>query len=413
MGTEFFVHHPILGLLSNLPVLLGALALWLVCVPAFMRPLARRPGPWLTVTFIATRLLFMLFIVVALRHVSLDLSTYFQAQGDAVRQGGLPYRDFTTSYAPLFPYLMALPTALRGEVVPLFLFFIACDGVTLLLLVALARARGAAPAAAAWLYAAAPVTWYFLVRYGQDEALSAAFLAGACLLMARRREGWAAFVLALGFAATKFTFGLFVPPFFIAARHPGRFALVAGLTVLAAFAPFVLAGAPVLRPLTGESAGLGFGPSVWRLPVVFTPFVAGRGVSALLGLALLVVWAYGWRRRTALALEPQLLLGGLVFLILSPKVMPMYITPFWALAALRLAGPPTRPGELRLAVLSNLLLGVWWYLDAGGIGGQFGPIVQAVAILCTAAIPLTLAAWVVAILRDAEGQAPIGASATT
>jgi hypothetical protein len=120
-----------------------------------------------------------------------------------------------------------------------------------------------------------------------------------------------------------------------------------------------------------------------------------------------------WRCWWCGPLETQLLLGGLVFLILSPKVMPMYITPFWALAALRLAGPPARPVELRLAVLSNLLLGVWWYLDAGGIGGQFGPIVQALAILCTAAIPLALAAWVVAILRATEVPAPVGASATT
>lgn len=403
MGTEFFVRHPILGLLSNLPVLLGALALLLLRLPAARAALERRPGATLGLTFLATRLLFMAFIVLALGHVSLDLSTYFQAQGDAVRQGGLPYRDFTTSYAPLFPYLMALPTAFRGEVVPLFLFFIACDGLTLVLLMALARARGAAAVGAAWLYAAAPVTWYFLVRYGQDEALSAAFLAGACLLMARRREGWAAFVLALGFAATKFTFGLFVPPFFIVARRPLRFALVAGLTVAAAFAPFVLAGAPVLRPLTGESAGLGFGPSVWRLPVVFTPFVVGPAVSALLALALGGLWWHGWRRRAAQGLETLLLLSGLVFLVLSPKVMPMYITPFWALAALRLAGPPERTGELRLAAALNLLLGVWWYLDAGGINGQFGPAVQALAVLCTAAIPVALSAWAVLILREPGG----------
>lgn len=399
MGTEFFRHHPVLGLLSNLPVLAGAALMLLLEWGPFRHRLERRPAPWLWGTFLVTRVAFLLLIAGALHHVSLDLSTYFQVQGDAVRQGQLPYRDFTTSYSPLFAYLMALPTALPGGSLPLFLFFIACDAAALALLLPLARARigREREAAAGWLYVAAPVTWYFLVRYAQDEALSTLCLTGAALLAARGRETAASVAAAVGFSVTKFTFGIFVPPLALGTRHPTRWLLTAAAVAAALYLPFVLAGAPVWRPLFSESSGIGFGPSIWRLPVVFTPLRLGWWSSLLLGAGLLAIWLSA-RRAGKQAGDTLALATGLVFLVLSPKVMPMYITPFWGLAALWLAGTG-RPADRRRAALLNVLLGIWWYLDAGGIQGGFGVGVQALAALVTLAIPILIALWVRRILE--------------
>lgn len=400
MGTEFFRLHPAIGLLSNLPVLVGALLMLLLDWPPFRRHLDRRPSTWLWGTFALTRLGFLILIVGALGHVSLDLSTYFEAQGQAIRAGGLPYRDFTTSYSPLFAYLMALPTALPGGSLPIFLFFIACDAGALLLVLSLASRRVGVEQATAvgWLYVTAPVTWYFLVRYAQDEALSTLLLTGAAVLAARGRDTLAGLAAGVGFAATKFTFGLFIPPLALASRRTGVLLLVAGAAVAAIYLPFLLAGAPVWRPIFSESSGIGYGPSVWRLPVVFTPLKLGWWSSLILLAGLVAVWlvtSRGGQRRT----ESPILATGLLFLLLSPKVMPMYITPFWGVAALWLVGSGG-PADRRRAALLNVALGTWWYLDAGGITGDFGRGVQGVAVATTLAIPVLLAFWLWRVLRD-------------
>lgn len=398
MGTEYFRLHPVLGILSNAPVLAGAIALLFPAHPRLARLIERHPAVWIGSLYFVTRVLFILFVVVQLRHVSLDLGTYFETQGWSVLQGRLPYRDFASSYAPLFPYLMALPALFRGPL-PFFVFFAACDLLALVLVMRAvslshdqdAAAAGRTAARAGWIYAAAPVTWYFLVRYGQDEALAAAFLAAAACLLKMRRDLLSAAVLGLGFAATKFTFGIFIPPFAIASRGPARFLATFGIIAAAAYLPFAAAGLPVWRPLFAESAGLGFGPSVWRLPIVFTPFSAGWPVTLALAAGLLAVWFAPSLMGARLGLERHVLLTGCVFLVLSPKVMPMYATPFWPFAAIWLA----RHGgtrELIAAALLNVLLGVWWYFDAGGIHGMFGAVIQALSALVTAAVPVTLIA---------------------
>jgi hypothetical protein len=405
MGTEYFRLHPWIGLLSNAPVLLGAGLMLLLLCARFRAVLDRRPAALLIPLFLATRVVFLGLVVGLLGHVSLDLTTYFEAQGQAVLEGKLPYRDFGSSYAPLFPFLIAPALLTPWPVVAIFLFFVVCDALTLLLLARHSgpdtpHERGVA-LRAAWLYAAAPVTWYFLVRYGQDEALSALILVAAFTLAARRRETAAALLLGLGFCATKFTFGIFMVPFWLASRRRGTFLAAAALPVVVVFGAALVAGLPVWRPLLGETVELGFGPSVWRLPVLFTPLVLGRWAGVVLALALLGLW--GWMstrtpRPDTSHVPALLILTGGVFLLLSPKVLPMYVTPFWPFVALWLARNGTRR-DIGLAALLNLLLGTWWYFDAGGIHGMFGPLVVAVAVLVTAAIPVLLGVLLLRVAR--------------
>ena len=354
----------------------------------FRTRLESRPGPWISALFVATRLLFLALVVGQLGHVSLDLTTYFEAQGRAVLAGGLPYRDFACSYAPLFPFLMAPLVLLPWPVPAIFLLFVICDFITLRAIGQLAR-TAAGRARVGWLYAAAPVTWYFLVRYGQDEALAASLLALAGLSLRRGRAVRAGLWLGLGFCITKFTFGLALPPFWLATRARGRLLLGAALPVLLVFGLALIAGLPFWRPLIGESIELGFGPSLWRLPVLFTPLVLGRWAALILLAGLGAAWWRCARRNSNDRLEFGLVLTAAVFLLLSPKVLPMYLTPFWPFAALWAAERDDRTDLWLLAGL-NGLLGIWWYVDAGGIQGMFGPVVQGLAVVITAAIPVLL-----------------------
>lgn len=350
--------------------------------------LERRPGPFTFSLFLVTRLLFLALVVGQFRHVSLDLTTYFEAQGRAILAGQLPYRDFACSYAPLFPFLMAPAVLLPWPVPAIFLLFVLFDFVTLRTIGLMAR-TAASRARAEWLYAAAPVTWYFLVRYGQDEALAASMMVLAGVSLRHGRALRAGLWLGLGFCITKFTFGLALPPFFLASRSRGRLLSGAALPVLLVFGLALAAGLPVWRPLIGESIELGFGPSLWRLPVLFTPLVLGRWAALILLAGLGAAWWWCARRATDDRLEVGLVLTAAVFLLLSPKVLPMYLTPFWPFAALWAAERFDRTDLWLLAGL-NGLLGIWWYVDAGGIQGMFGPLVQGLAVGVTAAIPVLL-----------------------
>ena len=182
--------------------------------------------------------------------------------------------------------------------------------------------------------------------------------------------------MGLGFVATKFTFGILWPPFWLGARRRGAWAAGALGVTAVVFGAALAAGLPVWRPLFGESAELGFGPSLWRLPVVFTPLILGRWSGLLLAAALVALWIWCARAGRAAGPDGWLVLTGPLFLLLSPKVMPMYITPFWPLAAWWLARWDD-PVDLGLAALLNFLLGVWWYFDAGGLQGMFGPVIRA------------------------------------
>jgi hypothetical protein len=282
-------------------------------------------------------------------------------------------------------------------VIAIFLTFIAFDAAAV---VAVTRGGGdrGEGMRAAWLYTAAPISWYFLVRYGQDEALAAALLAWSAVFLRKGSDRAAGFLLGLGFALTKFTFGLAVPPFGLAARSRPRFVLCVALPILVVFGAALLAGLPVWRPVFGESVELGFGPSLWRLPVLFTPLVLGRWAGLILLAGLVAAWWWcatlpAHRRVTA-----GLVVTGCVFLLLSPKVLPMYLTPFGPALAWWLAGREDRR-DLALVALLNLLLGTWWYVDAGGVQGMFGPWVQALAVAVTAAVPIVLLLLVARVVR--------------
>ncbi|TPW11320.1 MAG: hypothetical protein FD129_1690, partial [bacterium] len=312
------------------------------------------------------------------------------------------YRDFACSYSPLFPFLMAPMVLLPWPVPAIFLLFVAFDLVALLTVGRMARAASTR-ARAGWLYAAAPVTWYFLVRYGQDEALAAAILSLAALALRQGRAMRCGLWLGLGFCLTKFTFGLALPPYWLASRRRGRLSLGLLLPIALIFGLALAAGLPVWRPIVSESVELGFGPGLWRLPVLFTPLVLGRWAAWILAAGLGAAWWWFARGTRERRLEVGLLLTAAVFMLLSPKVLPMYLTPFWPFAALWAA---TRDDRADLWLLSalNLLLGTWWYVDAGGIHGMFGPVVQAVAVIVTAAIPVLFLLLIVRLVRH-EGTA--------
>ena len=56
-----------------------------------------------------------------------DLPVYYMPEAHAVMHGLIPYRDFTSSYAPLNPYLDALLLHMHDSPLSILVFLIICD----------------------------------------------------------------------------------------------------------------------------------------------------------------------------------------------------------------------------------------------------------------------------------------------
>lgn len=379
MNPELWQTRPLLALLSVLPVPLGAI--WMALGPQF--PVLRsRRGLLAALTWIATRVVLGALVWGVLGHHGIDQLTFFLPQARHALEGGLPYRDFPSAYAPLFAPLLGLCVRVLGELGPFVLFLAADFGAWR----ALAAAEGEG-SEAVWAYVALPPVWYFTVRYAQDEALAALFVSLAWLAVRRGRPAFGGLALATGLLVTKPLFALVALPFVLAPGRRGPMLLALLAPVVLVYGALLALGAPVWQPLVLEGANFGVGPTLWRVPVVLLGFDLG---------------AFGWLPFAALALAGIVVLfrrgapasdhaawGYGAFAALSPKFMPMYVVMWAPLLAIWSADDPDRRGWL---LLYGALLPLAWYLDSGPLQGLFGVGWHIVAVLGLLVVAL-LALW--------------------
>ena len=186
-----------------------------------------------------------------------DWPTY-KSYGDAIKAGGVPYRDFAVEYPPGSLPVFVLPSLIGGDYAATFAWTMAVCGVILVSVVATLSPRAA-------LYAAlAPVLTGSLIlsRFDLWPALLTAG-ALAALLHSRHRLGWA--LLGAAVAAKLWPLVLVPPALVWSARHGRARAAGYGGAVLAAIAvPFLIVAPDGLvdsvtgqasRPLQVESLG--------------------------------------------------------------------------------------------------------------------------------------------------------------
>ncbi len=379
MNPELWQTRPLLALASVLPVPLGAL--WMVFAPRIPALRSRRALlAW--ITWVATRVLFAWVVWGVLGHQGVDQLAVFLPQARHALAGELPYRDFPSAYGPLFAPLLGVTLCIARGVGPLLLFLLA-DFVAWR---ALAAAEGE-DSESAWSYVALPIVWYFTVRYAQDEALGAAFVALALLALKRDRAAYAGLLLGTGMVVTKPLFALLVLPFVLGERRRWPLLAAAAVPVVAAYAALLAWGAPVWQPLTLEGGNFGVGPTLWRVFVVLRHFDPGpAGWLPFVALVAAGAWWLG-RRRASTADHAVWQFGA--FAALAPKFMPMYAV-LWApqLSAWASRAPDRR----RWLALYGGVLPLAWYLDSGPLQGLFGRGWQVVAIAGLLGVAL-LALW--------------------
>jgi hypothetical protein len=386
VSPELWLRDPWFVLFSFLPVPLGVA--WMLLGPRL--PLAREPrgAAWLAaLTWIVTRAAFALLLWGVLGHLSVDLLGFFVPQAERAAAGALPYRDFATAHSPLFPFVLAAGFLVAGPVGIAVLFVLADLGAWTMLVVRDRRHGVSATRGSGWLYLTFPPTWYFTVRYSQDEPLSALCIAGALVALERRAEVTAGAWMAAGLLATKSLFGLAALPLALAPGTGRRRRWLALLLPVAAVNGAMAAlGAPIARPLTLLQAdSFSHGPSLWRIPFVWY----GVDLGAWGWLPMVVVLATGawWlRRQGASPLAHAAWIYG-SFALLTPRGYPMYVVIWAPLLAVWVAAE--RRARLWWWAAYGLLLPLSFYLDSGPLSGLFG---DAVRWLAAAGMAATAAA---------------------
>ena len=330
--------------------------------------------------------LFAALYVLGNAQITSDVPAYYLPAARSALSGKLAYRDFSTSYSPLFPYLGACLVALwnSGKVFALFAILVGVVALLLWHLAAHACFGRELARRASVLYA---TSGHVLVQslLGTNQIWIACLLGGSVLLLVRGRELGSGVTQALALCATKFLAVLFWPMLWIGAARRGRWLGGAALLSGLCFALFAACGADPLEPLHAEGDLISSG----NLPYLLGPVTLLGGASRQLvlrlfdgatiaALSIVAAWIY-WRTRALPPLRrPPTLFAAIglvaaVFLIASKKSFTGYaifaLYPMITVAV----GAFARTGVLVgfLLVLNVLLAvepSVWFYLHGEGLG---------------------------------------------
>lgn len=210
-----------------------------------------------------------------------DASGYYYPAALEALAGKLVYRDFPSSYAPLFSYLAALCVALWNDprVFCVAAILLHAIGLRVWLGAATGRVDATALRRAAALVA---VNGHVLINVlvGQNQVWVAAFVALSAALAWRGRAFASGAVLGAGLASVKLLAIVFAASLWPAATHRARWLLGFALVALGMHGAFAFAGADVWMPIRLE------GPLATSGNLPFLLSVVGLDPGGAAGLVL-------------------------------------------------------------------------------------------------------------------------------
>jgi hypothetical protein len=321
--------------------------------------------------------LFLALYVVGHQEPTSDVPAYYVPAARAVLAGQVPFRDFTLSYAPLFPYVGAALLSVWNSGKAFAVFAIVMNTATLLCWHATASTildRRTAREASVLFAASGHVLIQALL--GTNQTWIAAALAASVLLLVRGHSISAGFVQGIALSAVKFLVLLFWPVVWMSA--PRRLSWLGGALVLsvAVYGAFAVNSADLLYPLRHEGELI----SSANLPYLLEPLLgldshlAYRAFdgAALLVLGAMTAWLYLTARRapasaTKWLLVPGLVLTQLVFMLVSKKSFTVYaLFCMYPLVVVLLLGLTDYRRRVAFFVVFNILLAMesslWFYL---------------------------------------------------
>ena len=308
----------------------GLLGVWVLRKPGLENwaegPFQRR---MIALQVIPAVALFIGLYLVGHQEVPSDVPAYYLPAAHAALAGKLPFRDFTLSYAPLFPYVGATLVGIWDSGKMFALFSILVNAVALILwhrVANLCLERKTARQSTVLFATSGHMLLQTLL--GTNQTWIGAALAASALLIMVERPTASGLLQAIAVGATKILVLLFWPALWICARYRWRWLAAALLPALVLYGAFAAVGADIFYPLRFEGDLITSG----NLPYVLDPLLSATGAAKktvfdavlLAALAITTLWLFVRlrpltpRQRSA-ALPLALALTGVVFLLISKK----------------------------------------------------------------------------------------------
>lgn len=296
---------------------------------------------------VASRLaIFVLLFIVLGFDAQSDVPSHYHPQALHALDGKVVYRDFRSSYAPLFPYFVAIATMAWRSAKSIVLFAIVLEALSLPLWLRAARAaldERAARVAMVLYVCGAPLIVNVAVE-GQNQVYCSLLFALSFALVASGRPFLSGLAAGASTSLVKILAVIQAPgPFAASGSARARWAIGAALVPAIAYGGFFLAGADVMYPVRVESGLHSSGnvpyllmPLFGRMPKLYT---------AVLVLALGAVVGWALIKGVARDLRGGLYLDALVlmtFMLVSQKSYTHYLVlGYFPLAAAFAARSPS------------------------------------------------------------------------
>jgi hypothetical protein len=346
----------------------GLLGAWVIRT----RVMALPEGPFLRwavgLQLVPSLLLFLALYVLGQQEPTSDVPAYYLPVARAALRGQVPFRDFISSYAPLFPYVGAALVSFWDSGKVFALFDIALNALTLLLWHWSARARfdQHTTRCSTILFASCG---HVIVQglLGTNQSWIAAALAASVLLIVRDRSAAAGVVQAVAACTTKVLAHLFWPVLWICAPRRAQWLIAAVMPTLAVYVLFVSLGAGpnLLHPLQYEANRMSSGNLLYLLDL----FLGATGPSERLisdaltatALAVTLGWLFVRTRHIPAQRRPNMLpaalaLVGLTLMIFSKKSFTGYLIFVMYPLVLMLVVSRPRTGRIQMRPRVGFLL---------------------------------------------------------
>lgn len=184
-------------------------------------------------------------------NVGSDVTGFYFPEGQHAMRGQIVYRDFASSYSPVFPYLIALILSVWNSAKAIVLASIFIEGLSLVVWLRVGRALWPEREyrIQALLYVLSAFAILDVAVAGQNQAW-VALLLGTTVLFYQRRNTWAAAVVAgLPIILIKFLPLLYVPAFLRRGSKPVQMAVASLLFPVALVCVLLAKGIDAIQPI--------------------------------------------------------------------------------------------------------------------------------------------------------------------
>jgi hypothetical protein len=248
-------HIQILVARTALGVLLGGASMIAVSIRRLRTISCGSFNRVINAAFISSRLVVYLAIFFVLRIVPRgDVVLFYWPEATSALHHLLPYRDFTSSYAPLHPYLDAAWLHLYPSPLSIIFSAICVEMFVLPLWLHFGRIflSEQQVRSGALLYLTSVLSLQFVTIDGQDNVIIAVLLVVSLALVYRSRLFASGVVVGFAASLVKFLPLLYIPVFFIIVSKRWRWLTGACSVLVLVYGGFLLFSIPIFQPLMTE-----------------------------------------------------------------------------------------------------------------------------------------------------------------